>query len=874
MVEFVQGQRWVADTEPELGLGTVVAVEGRSVSIFFEQGNCERCYSMLQAPLTRIRFSVDDEIQLNDATSGVVQEIEEHEGLVFYCTTDGRVLPETSLSSEIKLNQPFMRLMTGQLDHPKWFHFRRQLDRAISRLWQSQLNGLLGARASLVPHQLYVAWTACHREKVRVLLADEVGLGKTIEAGLILARLIKQDRVSRALILVPDVLQVQWLVELVRRFYLKPELYAGEEHDFAIGQIHIVPHSAITNASELFLKESFDITIVDEAHNIQEEQETFAQLAAIAETSPHLILLTATPEQLGVKSHFERLKLLDPIKFSNYDQFLSEEKKFSELNQQIQALPQGRETLIQAFNLTCETDEELIDQLLDSHGVGRNMFRNVRKAVAGFPSRIVHTHQIDEDQWQAKYEWLAQWLMSFSPEKVLVITHNIDQVFECEKYLWEKHGLDAAIFHEEQTLIERDKAAAYFADMEQGSKILICSEIGSEGRNFQFCHQLVCLDLPDHPDLLEQRIGRLDRIGQKKDVHIHVPSAQNSDTEKRSHWYHSILNCMEMQNPAAGAIHNQYWSDYKASPSEDLIKEIQNALNQLKDEIENGRDALLELNSCRQPDANNLAKKIQAFESDNPLALVELASELLQFHFEESRLGAFNLVPSDKMLVPTLPGIPPEGAEVTFSRESANSREDFLFLTWDSPFILGLWELLNHSELGSASVATLPSRQLPAGHCLLESCFDVIVQSEHFAACKQFFPTLSIRSLALDISDKDLSATLEEEALQSSILDVKKYLAKEVIQSKKTDIPTWYEKSEKFADTQLSNLIQVTASNAAAYFEKEIARMRQLHAMNNVVSPEEIEDLVNTAKEIHDAIMEKTHLHLSATRLIVVTEPN
>lgn len=70
------------------------------------------------------------------------------------------------------------------------------------------------------------------------------------------------------------------------------------------------------------------------------------------------------------------------------------------------------------------------------------------------------------------------------------------------------------------SILERDKAAAYFAQEEAGAQVLICSEIGSEGRNFQFANQLVMFDLPMNPDLLEQRIGRLDRIGQKRDIEI------------------------------------------------------------------------------------------------------------------------------------------------------------------------------------------------------------------------------------------------------------------------------------------------------------------------------------------------------------------
>ena len=91
-------------------------------------------------------------------------------------------------------------------------------------------------------------------------------------------------------------------------------------------------------------------------------------------------------------------------------------------------------------------------------------------------------------------------------------------------------SLRMAAFHEGLTLVQRDRSAAWFADPD-GARLLICSEIGSEGRNFQFCHHLVMFDLPQHPDQLEQRIGRLDRIGQESDVEIHVPVVAGSAIE-------------------------------------------------------------------------------------------------------------------------------------------------------------------------------------------------------------------------------------------------------------------------------------------------------------------------------------------------------
>lgn len=884
MSEFVQGQRWVVDSEPELGLGVVTGVQARTVSIFFPQAECERNYATAQAPLTRIHYSVEDSINLADGTSGVVARVHEQSGLLIYELSDERLIPETMLAAEVSLNQPLVRLLTGQLDAPKWFYFRRQLDDAISRTWQSRLGGLLGVRATLIPHQLYVAWTACEHEKVRVLLADEVGLGKTIEAGMILSRLIKFERVARALILVPDALQVQWLVELVRKFGQMPALYSDSEHDFSSGQIHIVPHSQVEALSQQLQQAEFDITVVDEAHHIAPETEAFACLQGLSATSDHLVLLTATPEQLGAESHFARLQLLDPAKFTSLATLHQQEQHYQSLNRRIRALPEGRDALIAEFKLGAElSDEELIDQLLDCHGVGRVMFRNVRSAISGFPSRKAIPHELADDSWVSRFEWLAGFARLNPDEKILVICQSIEQVKDCENYLWQKHGIDAALFHEEQNLIERDKAAAYFADGDQGSQLLLCSEIGSEGRNFQFSCHLVCLDLPDHPDLLEQRIGRLDRIGQSRDVHIHIPYAPHSRAALQLRWYHDVLACIEQQNPAAGTVHDTVLADTlslerdvetlfsEAVINDELVKATRDQVKRLQASIQAGRDALLEMNSCRQPFADELAGQLALFEQTTPLELVEAASDLLNFHFEATHDGIYSLIPSDKMLVPALPGIPPEGTEITFSRELANHREDVMFMSWDAVFITGLWEMLHHSDLGAASVATLPSRQLPAGHCLLEVCFDMVVQSKQAAVCMPFLSSHSVRTLVLDISDKDLSPLLPEDSLQQNIQSVKKHLARDVVKSKKDEISSWYHKAEQFAAERKQALLDEAVRHARQHYEGEISRLRNLAHTNSAVGIGEISILEGKRDAVCEALAAHTHLQLSAIRLIVIT---
>ncbi|MDN3684215.1 helicase-related protein [Vibrio sinaloensis] len=110
----------------------------------------------------------------------------------------------------------------------------------------------------------------------------------------------------------------------------------------------------------------------------------------------------------------------------------------------------------------------------------------------------------------------------------MVIASRASTALQLEQALREREGIRATVFHEGMSILERDKAAAYFAQEEGGAQVLICSEIGSEGRNFQFANQLVMFDLPFNPDLLEQRIGRLDRIGQHRDIDVHVPYLQGT----------------------------------------------------------------------------------------------------------------------------------------------------------------------------------------------------------------------------------------------------------------------------------------------------------------------------------------------------------
>lgn len=227
---------------------------------------------------------------------------------------------------------------------------------------------------------------------------------------------------------------------------------------------------------------------------------------------------------------------------------------------------QDIEPLLQAANSDRDdaqaARDELVSMLMDRHGTSRVLFRNTRNGVKGFPKRELHTVKLplptqyqtaikvsgimgarksaedrardmlypeqiyqefegDTGTWwnfDPRVEWLMGYLTSHRSQKVLVICAKATTALQLEQVLREREGIRAAVFHEGMSIIERDRAAAWFAEEDTGAQVLLCSEIGSEGRNFQFASNLVMFDLPFNPDLLEQRIGRLDRIGQAHDI--------------------------------------------------------------------------------------------------------------------------------------------------------------------------------------------------------------------------------------------------------------------------------------------------------------------------------------------------------------------
>ena len=227
----------MSQTEPEMGLGTVVELQGRRVTLEFPAVEERRTYVADSAPLQRAKFQVGEDIETEDGRRLTVEKVEESGGLLTY-HGGGEIVPEGEIAARSSAGGLIGRLFSTIIfDDPADFDLRYETLKLRAEYRRWPVRGLIGGRVELIPHQQFIAHEVVSRRVPRVLLADEAGLGKTIEAGLILHRLLLSGRAARAIVVVPESLAHQWFVELLRRFNLsftlvdKSYCEAVEVHD-------------------------------------------------------------------------------------------------------------------------------------------------------------------------------------------------------------------------------------------------------------------------------------------------------------------------------------------------------------------------------------------------------------------------------------------------------------------------------------------------------------------------------------------------------------------------------------------------------------------------------------------------------------------
>ena len=958
MNDFIPGQRWISEAELQMGLGTILACDARSITILFLATGETRIYSRTTAPLSRVKFSEGDSIRAHEGWSLTVESVQEKDGLITYLgrRDDGSPaeLPEGELDNMIQLNRPTERLFSGQVDKRKWFELRQQTLKHHEQICRSDLRGLTGARTSLIPHQLYIAHEVANRYAPRVLLADEVGLGKTIEAGLILHQQLLSGLAKRVLIVVPDSLVHQWLVEMLRRFNLHFTIFdedrclaieesSGQENPFHSAQLALCSLDFICSEPKRFQQVTegdWDMLVVDEAHHLEwaphlpSHQYQLIQLLAMEIKG--VLLLTATPEQLGKTSHFARLHLLDPDRFADFDTFVNEEQGYQPVAEAVEQLlsdqpldPQAYQTLLETLdegdnkrlltNLDHESRVELMEHLLDRHGTGRVLFRNTRAAVKGFPQRQLHGYplpmpleyghaleiindnglsspqlllcpellyqasdidgQTDWTLLDPRVRWLADQLKKLRPAKVLVIAASADTAIELATALRIKEGIHAAVFHEDMNIVERDRAAAFFADEEDGSQVLICSEIGSEGRNFQFAHHMVMFDLPLNPDLLEQRIGRLDRIGQTETIQIHAPYLQDSAQEIMFQWYQEGLSAFEQTCPAGHSIFSQVkepliealqqLSSNAEAELNELISTTKTLLSEINEAMHKGRDRLLEYNSCRPHVAQALQDK--AINQDNPAPLLDYLEQVFDCYgvdMEEHSQHSYLVRPGEKMQT-SFPGLLDEGMVITCDRETALSNEDMHYITWDHPMTDGAIDMVLSSELGNTAMISAKLKGIKPGSLLLE-CLYVLESSGHSQLqSSRHLPPTTIRTL-VNASGMDYSDNIDSSAIQQTSQKVDRNTTSQVMRAYGEQLRGMVKLAEAAANKQVPELLAYANRHGKQTLEREINRLKALQQHNPNVRDEEITFFDQQLAALTEALTHSSP-RLDAVRVIITT---
>lgn len=911
MKQFIIGQRWISESEPELGLGVIIEVEGKTVTCFFPAAKVDRRYGLATAPLRRIRFIVGDEVKAQDGSTFLVEALTETAGLVTY-SGQGKTLPETKLADTLSFSKPEERLFAGNIDSNNLFKLRYDVLLNSRKLFISPIRGFVGPKLSVIPHQMYVAHEVAKRARPRVLLADEVGLGKTIEAGLILHNLILTGRVERALILVPDSLVYQWFVEMLRKFQLT---FTTINHDsklergdrpFEDGQLFVASLKYLMREDWLMeqaMESKWDLLVVDEAHQLRWTPENSSMeydfVAALSKHTPGVLLLSGTPEILGLGGHYARLHLLDPNRFHDFNQFVEETMGYRPISELANKLISGKaltadekKTLKNKLGIDMEGVERdaALQMLVDRHGTGRVYFRNTRKTMALFqeffpkrlfqkyPLKLGKTKNPEKKLLEMKSQWLATFVAQHKGAKTLLICHEKETVVELEKALKELSTAKVAFFHSGMNLMNRDRQAAYFADPE-GADILLSTEIGSEGRNFEFAKHLVLFDLPKLPDLLEQRIGRLDRIGQKNDIHIHVPYLEGSEEELLMRWYHEGFNAFE-SSPRGGTelyatVRPELLALLERAQNGDDVEEdfkaflakTQELHQGIETKLEEGQDKLVEINSFHHERAMTFVKEIKTVDESPELRdfMVNIWTQLGVDVEDMNDPDTFFIRPGDNMYLPHFPGLENEGMTVTFRRSNALTREDITFLSWDHPMVLGIMDFISSKEMGNATIATWksPSKE----NFLFEGFYLLSCVAEKKLQIQKWFPPTPLRVL-LNGQLQDLTQKLPKKFVDESteglsqekraqLGDLPKDFIKESIKrGKELCVARAKQYKDKFKEDMLKS------------FNAEIERLEALRKVNPTVSETEILLLRFNRDSIAKA-MDKAELSLDSLRLII-----
>ena len=698
----------------ELGTGRVTAIEGRVI--------------VVQFPNATLRFAAGSEA----------------------------LIPEAEGTAHNELS-PLERLAAGESDETDHFLTRLEILHLLASREADGLGSFLGGRVHLFPHQLHVAERATIRLPVRWLLADEVGLGKTIEAALIMNRLLHTQKIERCLVVAPEALTVQWLGELWRKYHqvftlLDGPRLADVERDFGAGFNPFDVHRRAVIALEKLVEQpelttqaveaGIDLLVVDEAQRLRRPpghpgEPGYRAIAPIAALGRHVLLLSATPLEDDAHGFFRLLQLLRPDEFPADVDFEARLASGVELppctsstrRVDIGGLPPRvpmRVDLAEApdsrvasgFSRKAVAAAEIAHHSDDARSlpakagsytvVERRALDRIRrtlasgaalKAVLG-PAETDLRQQADAmDGADPRLQWLATHAQRWrrANEKTLIFVAHRETLEMLRDAISRHAQLASGVFHEELSVARRDIEVARF-HAGDGPSLLISTEAGGEGRNFEFCHRLVLYDLPWKPSTVEQRIGRLDRIGRRMPVQIvyfQPPSGIGADVVR-------LFESLGLFREPMAGLEPQLAHIERAI--EDLALDAGSSLSdtRLAALIADAEAARTRVHEAayrqlhRDPYRAELGPSILARVPPDLDALIERvvvdAASHLGFRVEQVRgPRAYAIEFGNEALVDSLPGVPAGTSVVgTFDREFAVADETIDFFSSGHPLVEGL----------------------------------------------------------------------------------------------------------------------------------------------------------------------------------------
>jgi SNF2 family DNA or RNA helicase len=429
-----------------------------------------------------------------------------------------------------------------------------------------------------LPHQTDVVRRVIHEMRGRAILADEVGLGKTIEAGLILKEYILRGLVKKALILVPSSLVLQWTRELNQKFQIpavaQKKEWMWEKYDFIVASIDTAkrdPHRHIV------LNQHYDLLIVDEAHKLKNRSTKNWQLINEVQKK-YCLLLTATPVQNELKELFNLVTLLKPGQLGKKSQFQNEyvagkrkAKNEEQLREEIhRVLIRNRRRdghlhwtrrIVRTISIQLTPDERtLYDAVTDfirsryqsnafdlksmlsllvlqkevcssRDAVFHTLFKLFRQGEQGnetLSPEVTHlVTLLRAVKSSSKVHAAVQLIRALSPAKVVLFTeYRATQEMLIRELT--QVGIHAVPFRGGFSRNKKDWMMELF---QKRAQVLVATEAGGEGINLQFCQHMINFDMPWNPMRVEQRIGRVHRLGQEKDVHIYNFATLNTIEE-------------------------------------------------------------------------------------------------------------------------------------------------------------------------------------------------------------------------------------------------------------------------------------------------------------------------------------------------------